>query len=422
VGVLFVNGSDLFVGTGDKGIFISTDSGARWRPVNSGLSNLAIPALEGKDSDLYAGTANNGVFMSSDMGKSWLPTALTHFTNTATLAVNGTTLIAGSANYGFGNGGISISTDSGKTWVITDSNIADNVLVKSGTDLLGGTDTGVFLSSDGGMNWNLIGLEDSNVIALAQTGSYIYASTGDLGYRYGYLVGCPNGNVFYSGDFGVTWSADSSLTNRKVWCFATNGSSLFAGTDSGLYLSSNNGLSWLAPTNGLTNDTVFTILVTDTYLFAGTAQNGIFISIDSGKNWRQVNEGLQDLNILSLTTLDDNVFVGTDSSGVWRRPLSEMINTSAVETQAPLQTSLTAYPNPLSQSTTIRFTSVESGVARVTVVNLLGEEVTRVFEGALTSGEHSFLWSKPTGLPSGMYECVVEMNGSIQQVPVVITH
>ena len=77
--------------------------------------------------------------------------------------------------------------------------------------------------------------------------------------------------------------------------------------------------------------------------------------------------------------------------------------------------------NYLPQSTTIRFTSAESGVARVTVVNLLGEEVARVFEGALPSGEHSFLWSKPTGLPSGMYECVVEMNGSVQQVPVVVT-
>ncbi len=117
------------------------------------------------------------------------------------------------------------------------------------------------------------------------------------------------------------------------------------------------------------------------------------------------------------------LFAGTGAwEGVWRRPLSEMIPTpSAVETQAPIQTSLTAYPNPLSQSTTIRFTSAESGVARVWVVNLLGEEVARVFEGALTSGEHSFVWSKPTGLPSGMYECVVEMNGSTQQVPVVVS-
>jgi hypothetical protein len=67
----------------------------------------------------------------------------------------------------------------------------------------------------------------------------------------------------------------------------------------------------------------------------------------------------------------------------------------------------------------LKFTSPESGV--VWVVNLLGEEVARVFEGALPSGEHNSVWSKPATLPAGMYECVVEMNGSVQQVPVVIT-
>jgi hypothetical protein len=55
-------------------------------------------------------------------------------------------------------------------------------------------------------------------------------------------------------------------------------------------------------------------------------------------------------------------------------------------------------------------------------VNLLGEEVARVFEGSLTAGEHNFMWSKPTGLPDGMYECVVQMNGSVQQVPMVVTN
>jgi len=59
-------------------------------------------------------------------------------------------------------------------------------------------------------------------------------------------------------------------------------------------------------------------------------------------------------------------------------------------------------------------------VARVTVVNLLGEEVARVFEGALPSGEHSFVWSKPPGLPGGMYECVVQMNGTARQIPIVL--
>ncbi len=177
--------------------------------------------------------------------------------------------------------------------------------------------------------------------------------------------------------------------------------------------------------NGLPNYNLLvnTLGVYGTNLFAGF-EEGLFLSTDLGMTWYSFAGGLNNATLVTNIAYDKTYFFVTTGEGslLWRRPLSEIINSNAVETQAPPQTSLTAYPNPLSQSTTIRFTSVESGVARVTVVNLLGEEVARVFEGALTAGEHSFVWSKPTGLPAGMYECVVEMNGNTQQVPMAVTH
>jgi hypothetical protein len=80
---------------------------------------------------------------------------------------------------------------------------------------------------------------------------------------------------------------------------------------------------------------------------------------------------------------------------------------------------LVAFPNPLTQSTTISFTWPESGVAEVTIVNLLGEEVARVFSGALQSGEHSFSWDA-SGMPPGIYECLVRMNGNVERVGMVL--
>jgi hypothetical protein len=38
----------------------------------------------------------------------------------------------------------------------------------------------------------------------------------------------------------------------------------------------------------------------------------------------------------------------------------------------------------------------------------------------MAAGEHSFQWSKPLGLPDGMYECIVRMNGQVKAVPVVV--
>ena len=53
-------------------------------------------------------------------------------------------------------------------------------------------------------------------------------------------------------------------------------------------------------------------------------------------------------------------------------------------------------------------------------MNLLGEQVVRLFSGELGAGEHSFLWSTPTGLPDGTYECLVRFNGQVQALPVVL--
>jgi hypothetical protein len=86
--------------------------------------------------------------------------------------------------------------------------------------------------------------------------------------------------------------------------------------------------------------------------------------------------------------------------------------------------SIQTYPNPLTQSATISFSSPESGAAEVTIVNLLGLEVARIFTGELESGEHSFTWnangSSGLPVPPGVYWCVVRMNGRTEQSAMVV--
>ena len=76
-------------------------------------------------------------------------------------------------------------------------------------------------------------------------------------------------------------------------------------------------------------------------------------------------------------------------------------------------------PNPLSSSTTLNLSSTESASAQITIHNLLGTEVARLFSGELGAGEHSFTWDAH-GIPPGMYECVVRMGGSVQHVPIIL--
>ena len=72
---------------------------------------------------------------------------------------------------------------------------------------------------------------------------------------------------------------------------------------------------------------------------------------------------------------------------------------------------VSSYPNPFSQSTTIHFTSEERGFAQVTVVNLLGNEVARLFDGELEAGEHSFEWDA-LGAAAGTYFCIIRQGSA----------
>jgi hypothetical protein len=61
----------------------------------------------------------------------------------------------------------------------------------------------------------------------------------------------------------------------------------------------------------------------------------------------------------------------------------------------------------------------------VSIVNLLGVEVARIFSGELAAGEHTFTWdaqagSPPRRTPRGMYECLIRMNGRVETLTVML--
>ena len=56
--------STMYAGTGGFGVFKSTDGGASWTAINTGLTHLRVPALAvDANSVPYAGTLGGGVFV-----------------------------------------------------------------------------------------------------------------------------------------------------------------------------------------------------------------------------------------------------------------------------------------------------------------------------------------------------------------------
>ena len=68
---------------------------------------------------------------------------------------------------------------------------------------------------------------------------------------------------------------------------------------------------------GLKDGTIWSLISTDKYIFAGTGQ-GVFRSSDDGATWTDVNNGVPKTLISSLTASDSQIFARTSNSDLFR--------------------------------------------------------------------------------------------------------
>jgi hypothetical protein len=87
------SGANLFAGTFQGGVFLSTNSGTSWAAVNTGMTNTNVWTFAVSGGNLFAGTSG-GVFLSTNSGTSWTQTGLMSNIVNA-LAVSGGNLFAG---------------------------------------------------------------------------------------------------------------------------------------------------------------------------------------------------------------------------------------------------------------------------------------------------------------------------------------
>lgn len=113
---------------------------------------------------------------------------------------------------------------------------------------------------------------------------------------------------------GAQWLQAGISGYDSVFCLLANGSNLFAGTDSGLYVSANNGSNWVKVDSGLPQSGVFALAASGANMFAGT-DNGIYRSIDSGLSWQGVLTG--NTHILALAMTGTVVIASSTTSGCY---------------------------------------------------------------------------------------------------------
>ena len=108
----------------------------------------------------------------------------------------------------------------------------------------------------------------------------------------------------------------TNLPNMTVNAFTVdNNGVLFAGTENGVYRSTDSGTSWA--TSGLASHNISSVVVAASNLFAGAADAGVFRSTDHGTNWTEVNTGLVSSYIFTLAVSGTSIYAGTNI-GVFR--------------------------------------------------------------------------------------------------------
>ena len=184
-------------------------------------------------------------------------------------------------------------------WVQTNGPYGGQVLsfAVGGTNIFTGTNgAGVFRSSDNGTNWTAVntGLTNTTVNALAVIGTNLFAGT--------------YAGVFLSTNDGISWT-QTGLTNY-IYALSVSGTNLFAGTLGGVYISTDNGASWTG--RGLYGFRLYAIAISGTNLFVSSDTGAVFYSADSGKSWKNVSIGSIKVEVLSLAVSDSILVAGTN--------------------------------------------------------------------------------------------------------------
>jgi beta-lactamase regulating signal transducer with metallopeptidase domain len=120
-----------------------------------------------------------------------------------------------------------------------------------------------------------------------------------------------NGGVYLSTNDGASWNA-AGLINTDISALALSGENLFAATYRGVFLSSNYGKSWNEVNNGLTNTDVVALAVSGKNLFAGTFGGGIFLSTNNGTSWTEKNNDQSNIMVRALAISGENLFAATN--------------------------------------------------------------------------------------------------------------
>ena len=169
-------------------------------------------------------------------------------------------------------------------------------MVKAGTRLYVVGPSGVFRSDNQGDSWAPAGLVGVDVRCIAALGDVVY-------------VGTLGSGVLKSTDGGATWVASNvGLSATTFRAIEAKGTTLFLGGEIGtsVFRSINGGTSWSPLAGGLPSSS-----------YRGFASNALFIVAE-------LNTGLTDKTVFDLVISNGFLMAATNTGGIYRIPVTAL--------------------------------------------------------------------------------------------------
>jgi len=123
--------------------------------------------------------------------------------------------------------------------------------------------------------------------------------------------------LFITTNNGGTWALTNLDSTAPVFSLVASGATIYAGAGSDIVSSPDNGLTWSVLDTGITQG-IGALAISGSNIFAGTRNAGILMSANGGQTWAPANNGLPaNVEIRSLLVNGSTIFAGTGSYGVY---------------------------------------------------------------------------------------------------------
>ncbi|MCB2204112.1 hypothetical protein KQI65_05130 [bacterium] len=352
------------------------------------------------DASVIVAVGSDGLLLrSGDAGGSWQ-----EISNGATDVLRRVRWYSADLGVVLGNGGVAMkSTDAGLSWQMLTTGTSDALFDVHFFDadnwMVVGRGARVLSTTDGGATFTneSSGLNNYNEIAFR----------GDVGI----IVG-NKGTIRRTVNGGEKWSKSSSGTDLEL-------TGVSFGDDSTIVVCGINGTILRSTDYGKTWNPATANLPLSAYRLSGVqhltrnhaviaAYGGIVLeSWDAGQTWT-AQESNTDVNLESVSFIDSKTgCVAGWNTTVMRTTSGGTLAVNRIEAQYPSRVSISStWPQPVSRSATgvahVAVDVVRGGMVTLRVHDLLGRQITTLFEESCSPGRWDISWD-PSTLSNGIY-------------------